>query len=333
VDAQGLLTDQTDAIVQNTRTSHVVWDHDAPVSWNGGSLGKRTTTSFAGRVLEEALDARGRLAGSKLGSLHPVKIAYDARGRIGTLTQGPGGSSDRVTSFAYNAVTGRLASITDPAARITTFDLYDAAGRVTQMTLPGNRVVSFGYDASGNLTSLTPPGRPAHVFRYTEIDQEEEYEPPALAGIPDPRTLYAYDLDRALDLVTRPDATTVDLAYEPTTGRLETETIAEGVYDHAYYPATPQAGDPDGQLQSIAAPGGETLAYTWDGTLPLSTTWSGPVTGTVSRTFDDDLRVASETVGASTVAFGYDGDSLLTTAGALAITRSPSHGLNSCPST
>jgi hypothetical protein len=84
-------------------------------------------------------------------------------------------------------------------------------------------------------------------------------------------------------------------------------TIAEGVYDYGYFPGTPQTGDPDGQLQSIAAPGGETLGFTWDGMLPLSTTWSGPVAGAVSRSFDDDFRVASETVaGTAAVSFGYD---------------------------
>jgi hypothetical protein len=124
------------------------------------------------------------------------------------------------------------------------------------MTLPGARTIGFTYDANGNLASLVPPGKPTHVFRYTPVDQESEYEPPGIAGIPDPRTLYAYDLDRKLDLVTRPDGKTVDLAYEAGTGRLDTITIAEGVYDYAYFPLTPAPNDPDGQIQSITAPGG-----------------------------------------------------------------------------
>jgi RHS repeat-associated protein len=96
---------------------------------------------------------------------------------------------------------------------------------------------------------------------------------------------------------------------------------------YSYFPVTLSTTDPDGQLQSISAPGGEGLDYTWDATLPLSTTWSGPVAGAVSRSFDDDFRIASETIGAATINFGYDADSLLTSAGAESITRSPSHGL------
>jgi YD repeat-containing protein len=214
------------------KSSTVAWDHDATEAWLPGFAGRRRTTSFAARVFDEMLDPRGRLAGSKLGSLHPLKIGYDSNGRVASLAQGPG-TGDRTTSFAYNAATGRLTSITDPASRVTTFDQYDAAGRALQMTLPGNRIVAFAYDANGNLTSLTPPGQPAHVFRYSAIDQEEEYEPPALAGIPDPRTIYTYDLDRALDFVARPDGKSVDLAYESSTGRLDTVTIAEGTYEYS----------------------------------------------------------------------------------------------------
>jgi RHS repeat-associated protein len=308
------------------KSSTVAWDHDATEAWLSGAAGRRRTASFAARIFDEMMDPRGRVIGSKLGSLHPLKIGYDSNGRIASLAQGPG-TGDRTTSFAYNAATGRLTSITDPASRVTTFDQYDAAGRVLAMTLPGNRTVGFSYDANGNLTSLTPPGQPAHVFRYTAIDQEEEYEPPALSGIPDPRTIYTYDLDRALDFVARPDGETVDLAYEPATGRLDTIEIAEGAYDYSYFPVTAPTNDPDGQLQSISAPGGESLAFAWDATLPLSTTWSGTVAGAVSRTFDDEFRIASETIGAATISFGYDNDNLLTSAGAETITRSPSHGL------
>ncbi len=296
----GVLTDQADTITQNGRTSTVVWDHDAAVSWNGGSLGLRRITSAASRIFEEALDARGRPVGSRLGTLHPVRVTYDTHGRIETTTHGPGGAGDRTTTFAYDPATGRLDSITDPASRTTSFDAYDDAGRALQMTLPGGRVVAFDYDANGNLTSLSPPGRPAHVFRYTPVDLESEYEPPAVTGIPDTRTLYEYDLDRSLTLVTRPDGKTVDLDYEPATGRLETVTIAAGAYAYGYHTTTdPQTGEAAGQLATVTAPGGQSLAYSWDGTLPTGTTWSGPVAGSVARSFDDDFRVETESVNGS----------------------------------
>ncbi len=134
-----------------------------------------------------------------------------------------------------------------------------------------------------------------------------------MTGIPDTRTVYEYDLDRSLTLVTRPDGKTVDLDYEPATGRLETVTIAEGVYAYGYHTTTdPQTGEAAGQLATLTAPGGQSLAYSWDGTLPTETTWSGPVAGSVARSFDDDFRVETESVnGSHTVSYQYDPDSLV----------------------
>ncbi len=64
------------------------------------------------------------------------------------------------------------------------------------------------------------------------------------------------------------------------------------------------------------------------GSLLTGTTWSGPVAGSVTRTFDTDFRVSSQSVnGANPVTFTYDADSLLTGAGSLTLTRSAQNGL------
>ena len=70
------------------------------------------------------------------------------------------------------------------------------------------------------------------------------------------------------------------------------------------------------------------LAHAYDGWLPTGTTWSGAVAGTVSRTFDNNFRVTSQSVnGANPVAIAYDGDGLLTQVGVLAVTRNAQTGL------
>jgi len=62
--------------------------------------------------------------------------------------------------------------------------------------------------------------------------------------------------------------------------------------------------------------------------LLTGTTWAGPVAGNVTRTYDTDFRVTTESVnGGNSVTFQYDPDSLLTTAGALTLTRHAQHGL------
>jgi YD repeat-containing protein len=90
---------------------------------------------------------------------------------------------------------------------------------------------------------------------------------------------------------------------------------------YSYHPTT-------GNLLTITAPDGGTLTFAYDGNLLLSETWAGTVAGTVSRTYDNDFRVATQSVNsANPVGFGYDADSLLTGSGALTVTRDPHTGL------
>ena len=308
LDPQGELLSQTDTIVVNERTSEVAWD---------ASTRKVTTTTAALRLLIDTLDPTGRLEATQVDGLEEVRLGYDTAGRLLNLSQGQG-AGERVVTFAYDT-DGNLASVTDPLSRSVTFD-YDLAGRVTKQTLPDLREILFSYDARGNLTSLTPPGQPAHLFRYTGLDQEEEYEPPVLATVPDPRTLFTYDLDRNLQQVARPGGSTITLGYD-SAGRLATVTTPRGVTTQTYDPAT-------GTIESISAPGGEALGFTYDGSLVTGTTWGGTVAGSVSQTYDDDFRIATQSVnGANTIAFGYDLDGLLTAAGALSLTRDSANGL------
>jgi RHS repeat-associated protein len=81
-------------------------------------------------------------------------------------------------------------------------------------------------------------------------------------------------------------------------------------------------------LTGVTAPGGIGLSYSYDGILLTGLTWTGPVSGTVAHAYNNDFRVTAENVnGASNVSFAYDADGLLTTAGSLALTRSPQNGL------
>ena len=83
-----------------------------------------------------------------------------------------------------------------------------------------------------------------------------------------------------------------------------------------------------GSLTGVTTSDGQSLAYGYDGSLPTSTTWSGNVAGSVSWTYNNDFRVATELVnGANSVAFGYDNDGLPTSVDGLSMTRDPVNGL------
>jgi RHS repeat-associated protein len=189
-------------------------------------------------------------------------------------------------------------------------------GRISSQVLPGARTVLFSYDANGNLASITPPGRTAHLFGYTPVDETSSYDPPALGSGPTP-TSYSYNKDRQLTQVTRPDGQTIVMGYDAA-GRLGTITTPTGLTTYSYSPTT-------GTLSSIAAPG-VGLGYTWDGSLPTGTTWSGPVAGSVTRTYNADFDVASITVVGMSFSFTRDNDRLLTGAGAMTIARDPTSG-------
>jgi hypothetical protein len=148
------------------------------------------------------------------------------------------------------------------------------------------------------------------------VDLEQTYTPPAI-GLPVHQTRYSYHSDRQLTLVARPDGQTIALNYEPTGGRLSSLTLPGSVtIAYAYHPTT-------GNLSTITAPG-STLSYAYDGSLLTNTTWAGTVAGSVSRAYDNNFRITSQSInGANPITFGYDTDSLLTSAGSLTISRSP----------
>jgi RHS repeat-associated protein len=147
----------------------------------------------------------------------------------------------------------------------------------------------------------------------------------------DPRTekrSLLVNLDKQPTVIHRPDGSTIHFTYD-SAGRVATTTYPKGpdasdgniTVTRSYHPTT-------GNLSGMTASDGQSLAYTFDGRLPLSTTWSGTVAGSVSRIYDNNFRVVSESVnGANTVALGYDDDGLLTSVDGLTITRDATNGL------
>jgi len=247
--------------------------------------------------------------------LAPIAFAYDARGRLIHLKQ-----ADRAWRYGYDG-SGRLESVTDTLWHVTRFG-YDAADRVTTQTMPDSQVVSYGYDLNGNLTSVTPPGRPAHGFDYTSVDLTQHYTPPDV-GIGSTATSYTYSLDRQLTHVEHQGNLAVTLGYETTEGRLQSVAIPRGNSTLTYDPNT-------GQLATVSSPDSVILAYTYDGPLPLSETWSGRVAGHVDVTYDRDFRPETQSVnGSPPVPLRYDLDGLLAGAGVDSLYRNTTGLLDS----
>src|SRR5262249_37357359 len=168
-------------------------------------------------------------------------------------------------------------------------------------------------------TGVTPPGRPTHSIAYTPADQPSQYTPPDVNPGSD-ETHYTYNLDQQLTQVLRPDGQSVTIGYD-SAGRPNALTTPDGAYSYVYSPA-------NGTVTSVDAPGGIGLAYTYDGGLLTSRTWSGPVVGSVGYIRNNDFRVTSSSVnGGNTVTFQYDPDGLLTQAGALTLSHNAQNSL------
>ena len=104
-----------------------------------------------------------------------------------------------------------------------------------------------------------------------------------------------------------------------TAGRLRLVDLASGDLRYGY--------DAAGRLTSLSTPA-MSLTYAYDGGLPTGTTWSGAVAGSVTRTYDNDFRVASLSVnGSNPVAVQYDADGLPIQVGDLSLTRDAQTGL------
>jgi RHS repeat-associated protein len=264
-----------------------------------------------GRQTSRQLTAFGQTTQAAVPGLLPVAQQFDAFGRPTTTTQGT-----RTSSFGYDPASGFLRSLTDALAQTTTLDT-DAVGRVTKQTLPDRSFVQQSWDGNGNLATVTPPGKPAHTMGYSATDQLASYEPPAVSGTGP--TSYDYDLDKAPTVTHRPDGSTVTTAYDAA-GRVATVTTPTGGYGYGYHPVT-------GQLAQLSGPGNQTLSFSHDGPLLLSTAWSGDVTGSVSWTYDENFRPVSESVnGGNTVTWSRDADGLVTAVGPMTVGRDAQNG-------
>ncbi len=286
-----------------------------------GQMRTLTSTLPGGLRFWFRLDAQGRPLASQVADLFARSNTFDARGHLIHTTRGTGALT-RAFSVAYDA-RGYRSAVTNAIGRVLQLE-RDDAGRVTRQTLPGGRVVELSYDANGNVTSVTPPATPAHLFAYNSFNSIESYTTPALDGMTH-QTRYAYNLDRQLTRITRPDGGAIEFAYEDGSGcncgRLRSLTTPRGRSDYIYHPIS-------GQLAGINAPGELSLSYEYDGRLLTNVTWSGAVAGSVGQTYNSNYRLVSQSInGSNTISYQRDNNRLLMQVGQLTITRNPTNGI------
>lgn len=273
------------------------------------------------------IDTLGRITESQLASLDPTTFEY-TDGFL-TAVEQVDATNTRRTEFSYyedgHAWEGFLKNMTDSLSQVTTFE-YDSAGRITKKILPDLREIAYTYDDNGNLESITPPGKPVHSFDYTAANILDLYIPPDIA-LANHNTSYDYNLDKQIDLITRPDGKTIDYVYETGKTRLDNLILSDrGTVDYAYLPftegGTPTDNNGAGNLSAITTPEGNAIAYTYDGSLLKTQTWSGEVTGSVENNYDNNFWITSRIVNsADEISYSYDNDGLITSVEDMSVVR------------
>lgn len=291
----------TDTLKMNNRTYTGTYN-SASRTW--------TLTTPAGRQSTVILDAQGRVVQQQLPGLAPLHYDYDNRGRVISVTQGLS-PTVRVSAYTYGA-DGFTSAITDAAGRQAML-ARDAAGRVITHTLANSAQIVYAYDLNSQLSGLQPPDRPAHALTYTPIDLVASYS----AGTTP--THYAYDADRQISTITRPDGAVIQAGYDAA-GQLNSLTTPRGQTIYTYSQTT-------GQLIAIGAPQNIGVAYTYDGFLLKSEAWSGPITATITRTYNADLQLGTLGIAGIPIGYQYDPDGLLIQAGNWQLTNNPQNGL------
>jgi len=298
------------------------------------------TQSPGGRKSTVVLDTLGRVASMREPGFQASSFSY-FNSPVGNGVLRSSTARGAVTIFDYFAdgrAKGYLERVTSPVATLAYND-RDALGLPLNLSVSGSGlasslVTSFGWDQVGNMTSLTPPGQPAHGQTYAGFNQLASYTAPAMSTVASNSTVLTYDNDRGLSTITRPGR--APISYVKDQGRLDYFVVGglqagNPAVDVDYYAANETTnGASPGHIKSVTGLGpianvspvtvattSPKLTYTYEGYLPLSEAYSGPVAGMVSRTFDNYLNVATQTVAVgaatSTVSYTTDADGSVAT--------------------
>lgn len=276
------------------------------------------------QTTEYAYDNQGNVTSVKDPLNHITTNAYDALNRLKQVTD-PGNG---VTQYGYNGVDA-LTQVTDPRSLATSYTV-DGLGNLNQQVSPDTGTTVNTYDATGNLLTQTDAKGQVTSYAYDALNRV------TLITFHDgSKQEYGYDagtngIGRLTNITERDPANQVTsqivYAYDAK-GRLtsDTRSIAGVAYTTAY------RYDAYGRRDRVTYPSGRTVDYTFAlgrvsgvTTTPnggsaqtlASTVTYHPFGGlksftfgngqTYERTYDQDGRISSYTLGGAAYSVGYD---------------------------
>jgi len=273
-------------------------------------------TTPQGRTTVRTFDEMGRITSLKSDPLlDSLTTTFDSFGRV--MRQEHGIQS---TEFTYDTL-GNLTASENALGEKTKLEL-DKANRQTAFILPSGRTYRFGYDSSGNLLSIEMPNGALHELAYNEINEFINYTP---AGNVNPLES-EFNIDRQRVKSTQPGGRQTQYLIDLATGRDTGISYPEADVSFTYFDASNRVGTVS-RTPTDAQPG-QSLSYSYDGSLLTGVNFSGVAIGEYDYSYDSNFRVISRSFTNGTErAFSYDDDDLLTGIGDFAISRTGPAGL------
>lgn len=288
-------------------SDHVTYAYDAYGNLTSVTDGLGHVTSYSNY---NGLGEAGKVVGP---NGDETDYTWDARGRVGSKTTHPNGTTATWT-YAYDGF-GLLSQLSAPDGEVTTWS-RDAEKRVTAIThndKDGTSTETFAYDANNDVTSDV-------IARGSDIGKSTSYAYDALGRVYQVKgshgQVLTYDYDGNGNVLSITDALghTTRYAYDALNRVSSTTDAAGAVTSYAY-----DAGD---HVTRVTDPRNLVTGYSWDG---LGQLWQqqSPDTGTTSFSYDTNGRLASKTRADGTqITYGYDALNRVVSQAAGGITRS-----------
>ena len=278
------------------------------------------------QTTEYGYDDRGNVTSVKDPLNRVTTNQYDSLNRLKQVTSPVPISA--VTQYAYNGLDA-LVQVTDPRSLSTSYTV-DGLGNLTQQAGPDTGNTVSTYDDAGNLLTQTDAKGQLTTYAYDALNRV------GLITFHDgSKQAYAYDQGAngigRLCSITETDPANQQTSLTQYTydshGRVSTEarTVGGMQYTIAY------AYDAAGRFSGIGYPSGRTVAYTFDAlgrVSGITTTFNNDTQTVVSnvayhpfggvrsytlgngqvhaRSYDQDGRINSYTLGAKSYSIGYD---------------------------
>ncbi|SDG71496.1 RHS repeat-associated core domain-containing protein [Pseudomonas benzenivorans] len=262
---------------------------------------------------------------------HSTTSSYDALNRLVSSTDPLNG----VTGLAYDSQ-DNLTQVSDPRG-VTTQYQYDGLGNLTQLSSPDSGTTSYSHDAAGNVISKTDARGVVTTYSYDALNRLTARQHPASPALD---AQYHHDMtadgNHGIGRLTAVQDASGVLGYSyDARGNLVEQIRSVEVAGNDAYDTLEYAYDNANHLSRIGYPAGFAVEYQRNSAgqvsevdivingqtpaafasnlsyLPFgplkSLTWANGLT--LSRSYDQDYRLAQQNVGPWQATYGYDANS------------------------